>query len=1330
MKTLLTYLIVVTLCLLSSSIQCKQTYSTFNVRHIGYAEGLSSLRVFSIVEDKNHAMWVTTKAGIDRYNGQSIKNYVLPGEFKYGDMAGRRLKLFYDSKERLWVYDNAGKIYLYSSEKDRFEQMYALSSHISGEIILNKLCVDAGGEIWLGLSQGLYRMDADGLVSLVVSGKYVNELLVEADRVYVGTATGLTVYDRMSSCVKEEWVKGTDVQTLFFEKGKTRLWMGTFNSGLFRLNIQTKKMTTVCESHSVLSNPIRAISDFNAESVLVGIDGGGVYAVAKKGISVTPLFTTGDDEDMCLKGNGIYAVTKDYQGNIWMGSYTGGVSVAIVQKYPIGVYTHEDRNLQSLMNNNVNGILENYNGDLWFATDRGISIQQESSQWKHILQSNVVVSLSKDKKGRVWAGTYGDGVYLMNEAGKVLSHFTKQDGILTTNYIFSIAVDSMQNVWIGGLDGDLISMKPHGERIATHDVNWIHSVQTVNSHEMAVATVDGFCLVDIQTGKVTRYATSSEFKSNNASAYIISMLFNGDGTVWLGTEDGGLSLYNMHKRSVRSFTTQEGMPSNDVYSIHKDAYGRIWASTGKGLALLENEQVSDLSFLQEINREYNKSSFTRLSDGQYAFGSTSGAVCLYPHLVTGFDYQAPLRFSGFAIDNIDEKERKEMTPLIYQMLLNREMELAYSQNSFTIDFESINYQFQQDIVYQYILDGYEKTWSTASFKGNVKYSKVSPGSYLLKVRSLRKSNSEVIDEQVLPIRIFEPWWNSSYAWVTYLCLLGGIFHFVLRYNRNRMQKQYDEDKIRFFIDTAHDIRTPVTLIMAPLEDLVKEELTPDARYCLNLARTNTQKLHDLVSQLLDFERLDQGKYTIQWTPLSLNELLSKEVAEFQSYAQKKELDVNLVLPEEDVCVLADRKLMEMIFDNLLSNACKYTPMGGKISIQLSFIKKKAFIRVEDTGIGIPHQEQKYLFTSVYRAENVRKLNADGSGFGLLQVYRLMKMLHGQISFRSVENVGTTFSLVFNLTDRHPSAEADEAVKDSVAQGRVESDSAVIVSEEGRTYVEEVEHSQETLLIVEDNDALRHYLQMVFRHSYRVIEAATGEEALACLKKEYPDIIVSDVMMPGIQGDELCERVKAHPETAGIPFVLLTAKTTHDAMADGLRKGADDYIPKPFHTDILQLKVRGLLANRERQRQWLMRHALLQVGQQSAEDAFVVGEEAKRIDETVQPTELSESDKTFVEQATQLVLTNISNQDFSINELCQEMAMSRTLFYGRLKSLTGKAPQEFIRLIRLQKAAELLMAGKSVTDVSVETGFVNTKYFSILFKKQFGVQPSKYANKEV
>ena len=1330
MKALFTYLIIVTLCLLSSSIQCKQTYSTFSVRHIGYADGLSSLRVFSIVEDKNHAMWVATKAGIDRYNGQSIKSYVLPGEFKYGDMAGRRLKLFYDSKERLWVYDNAGKIYLYSSEKDRFEQMYALSSHISGEIILNKLCVDAGGEIWLGLSQGLYRMGADGFVSLVVPGKYVNELLVEADRVYVGTATGLTVYDRMSSSVKEEWVKGSDIQTLFFEKGKNRLWMGTFNSGLLRLNIQTKKMTTICESNSAFSNPIRAISDFNAESVLVGIDGGGVYAVAKKGISVTPLFITGDNENRCLKGNGIYAVTKDFQGNIWMGSYTGGVSVAIVQKYPIGVYTHEDRNPHSLMNNNVNGILENYNGDLWFATDQGISIQQDSSKWKHVLQSNVVVSLSKDKKGQVWAGTYGGGVYLLDEAGKVLSHFTKQDGILTTNYIFSIAVDSMQNVWIGGLDGDLISMKPHGERIASYDVNWIHSVQTVNSHEMAVATVDGFCLVDIQTGKVTRYATSSEFKSNNASAYIISMLFNGDGTVWLGTEDGGLSLYNMHKRSVRSFTTQEGMPSNDVYSIHKDVYGRIWASTGKGLALLENEQVSDLSFLQEINREYNKSSFTRLSDGQYAFGSTSGAVCLYPHLVTRADYQAPLRFSGFTIDNIGEKERKEMTPLICQMLLNREMELDYSQNSFTIDFESINYQFQQDIVYQYMLDGYEKTWSSASFKGSVKYSKVSPGSYLLKVRSLRKSNSEIIDEQILPIRIFQPWWNSGYAWVTYLCLLGGIFYFILRYNSNRMQKQYDEDKIRFFIDTAHDIRTPVTLIMSPLEDLTKEELTPDARYYLNLARTNTQKLHDLVGQLLEFERLDQGKYTVQWTPLSLNELLGKEVAEFQSYAKKKELDVNLVLPKEDVCVLADRKLMEMILDNLLSNACKYTPRGGKVSIQLSFTKKKACIQVEDTGIGIPHQEQKHLFTSVYRAENARKSNADGSGFGLLQVYRLIKMLHGQISFRSVENVGTAFSLVFNLTDRHPEAAADEAVKEPIAQGKIESYTDVALPEGVENDAEVAEHPQETLLIVEDNDALRHYLQMIFRHSYRVIEAATGEEALACLEKEYPDIIVSDVMMPGIQGDELCERVKANPETASIPFVLLTAKTTHDAMADGLRKGADDYIPKPFHTDILQLKVRGLLANRERQRQWLMRHALLQVGQQPAEDVAVAVEEAKRIDETVQPAELSESDKIFVEQATQVVLNNISNQEFTINELCQEMAMSRTLFYGRLKSLTGKAPQEFIRLIRLQKAAELLMAGKSVADVSVETGFVNTKYFSILFKKQFGVQPSKYANTEV
>lgn len=417
--------------------------------------------------------------------------------------------------------------------------------------------------------------------------------------------------------------------------------------------------------------------------------------------------------------------------------------------------------------------------------------------------------------------------------------------------------------------------------------------------------------------------------------------------------------------------------------------------------------------------------------------------------------------------------------------------------------------------------------------------------------------------------------------------------------------------------------------------------------------------------------------------------------------------------------------MEMLLDNLLSNACKYTPSHGNIEISLRYNKQKVIIEVKDNGIGIPSKARKHLFNSVYRAENARESHESGTGFGLLQVQRIVKMLHGKVSYESEVNKGTTFSVT--LQKAHNTAAVSQTLQATshLSSPSQQNENSTYSSPE-KEEVEEKLEGKDTLLIVEDHEELRYYLRKTFEHYYRVIDVANGKEALDYLSNEYPDLILSDVMMPGIQGDELCQMVKENPDTAGIPFILLTAKTNYDAVVEGLKKGADDYIPKPFSTEILKLKVRGFIENRNRQRDFFMRQALKEVENGRNNTTSTPDQPAQQSDDTIdnQPA-LSESDHAFVIRATQLVIENISNAEFNINSLCQEMAMSRTLFYSRLKSLTGKAPQEFIRIIRLQQAAELLKQGKNVTEVATDTGFINVKYFSMLFKKQFGIQPSKY-----
>ena len=1311
----------------------------FETQHLSTSHGLSSQRVFSIVEDKFGAIWISTKDGVDRYNGNIIKNYKLTGQFYHGDMAGRILRLFYSEKDGLWVYDQTGKIFKYSEKNDAFILILALDHLIQEPVTLNKFYIDNQGNYWFGTQSGAYKIDHNNELICVLSNKYVTDIISINNCNIIATSQG--VYLLSSDYMNGIQVLNPDmyVQTLYHDDEKNELWIGTFNEGLRAFNMNDKSWISIKQNEENL-NPIRSITSYDDQTLLVGIDGGGVYSVNKDNYKSSLLMGIADNiRHTRLQGNGVYTVIKDTQGNIWVGSYTGGVSVAILLHTPTTILVHETGNANSLIDNNINGVEENIDGSIWFSTDSGISIcSMKTGKWMHLLKGIVITGLCKGEKGTMWASTYGNGVYHLNKHGEIIAHMSTKTKDLTTNYILSIHFEDDGSLWVGGLGGKLVLINEKKKRKQLYDIDWVQSIQSVNNDTLAVATVQGFYLINKLNDSISHHATSIHYRDMNASSYIISMLFNDDNTVWLGTEGGGLCLYDFLNGQVKTIlTVQDGLPSNDIYSVQYDCKNRIWVSTGKGLAMVNNFHVSKFNYLGGVDKAFNKSSFCKLSNDYVVYGSTSGAVLLNTDTLGSNEYKAPIRFTDLIVKNLSAEQIDNIYPNLYDMLIDGDVKLKYDYNSFSVNYESINYCYRRDIVYQHILEGYDRSWSEPTSQGIAQYTNVTPGSYKLKIRSLRHSDGKIVSECNLLINIAQPWWNSYYAWVIYFLLLIGVFYFILRYKNNQMQKKYDEEKLEYFINTAHDIRTPVTLVMAPLEDLSKDaSLSPNAIRLLELAQNNTHKLYSLITRLLEFEKIESYQEQLKLTPQCLNEILSREVISFKPYCEQKQQNLELRLPNESIYINADSYMLEMLLDNLISNACKYTPQNGDIVIRLLANKKTVIIEVEDNGIGIPNNARRYLLKNVYRASNATSSESMGNGFGLLQVQRIVAALHGKISYQSEEGKGTTFKVVLNRIYKTIDI---ETLSEDIRDKKYESNSRVINTIEQRTedsYAVDCE-DRETLLIVEDNDSLRNYLCNIFEKDYRVIDKPDGQAALNYLSEEYPDLILSDVMMPGIQGDELCHRIKLNPDTEGIPFILLTAKVNHDAVVVGLKNGADDYIPKPFSTEILKLKVQGLLENRKRLRNYLMRQSLQQVQNAKQKtmttgllEGFAASVHAPKesCNEKQAKVEISQYDCLFVKQVTQIIIDNIDNNDFTINILCQNMAMSRTLFFSRLKSLTGKAPQDFIRMIRLQKAVELLKEGMTVSEVACETGFVNTKYFSTLFKKEFGVQPSKYIQK--
>ena len=1063
---------------------------------------------------------------------------------------------------------------------------------------------------------------------------------------------------------------------------------------------------------------ITRIKPLNNKELLVATDGAGVYKININSYLTTPYIVADYNQYNEMNGNNISDFYVDDEQRIWLANYPIGITVRNNRHSSYNWIKHSIGNKQSLINDQVNSIIEDSERDLWYATNNGISYyNSETGVWHSFMSSfeknggnknHIFVTLCEVEPGIIWAAGYSSGIYQINKRTLSVEYITPSSlygvNIRPDKYIRSIIKTADGDIWSGGYY-NLKRIDFHKKTLRLYPkLNSITSIMEKDSKQMWIGTATGLYLLEKESGKYQRIELPVE------SMYIYSLYQARNGLLYIGTSGSGLLIYDPEKRTFTHYhRDNSALISNNIYTILSDTDDDIIMSTENGLSSYYPAEKLFHNWTKDqglMASHFNAASGTLRKNGNFIFGSSDGAIEFNKEMKIPRKYSSKMVLSDLTIFYQTVYPGDENSPLSTDIDDTKELELSYSQNIFSLKVSSINYDYPSNILYSWKLEGFYDQWSRPGNENIIRFTNLSPGEYTLHIRAVSNEDKRIVlEERTMKISIAQPIWLSFWAMLVYAIVLAVIAIITLRIIILRKQRKVSDEKIHFFINTAHDIRTPLTLIKAPLEEIrEREALTKDGISNMNTALRNVNALLRLTTNLINFERADVYSSELYISEYELNTYLTETFNAFRPYASVKHINFTYESNFRYLNVWIDKEKMDSILKNIISNALKYTPENGSVHIYASETNDSWNVEVNDTGIGIPANEQKKLFKIHFRGSNAINSKVTGSGIGLMLVWKLVHLHKGKINLSSVEHQGSSIKVSFPKDSKHFHKAHLATRTRELSTEQVPHVSPAEIYEKAKK-----QHDQnlQRLLIVEDNDELRNYLTHTLSDNYTVQTCSNGKEALTIVKEYMPELIISDIMMPEMRGDELCAAIKNDIETSHIPIILLTALNDEKNILEGLKIGADEYIVKPFNIGILKATIANLLTNR----------ALLKSKYANLE----VSEE-----EEVSPNCATDLDWKFIATVKKSVEENIDNPAFNVDVLCNLLNMSRTSFYNKLKALTDQAPADYIRLIRLKRAAALLKTGQhSVTEISELTGFNDVKYFREVFKKHFKVSPSKY-----
>lgn len=1295
MNRILKLILLLSVCSIAASPVKGAANDEIKFTHIGIEQGLSHSTINGITQSSDGFLWVATSEGLDRFDGYGFKIY-RPDSLDY-----EIRDVIADQNGDIWT-TTLSSIFKYSKNKDSFEEF-----KIDNVTEINKLFV-INDKLYVTTSNGLYIFNPEtGVFEIdnLLKGIECHSLASMDEKLYLGTwGNGVYIADGN----KVNAIPGTNghrINTIL--PVNDEVFIGTEGNGLFLYRPSDKSLTSLLKGMN--SNFIRALMVDEKGRIWVGTFMG-LY-ILDRDRNMVRHFNSSSEEG-ALSHNSVRRFYADNQGGVWLGTFFGGLNYY----HPLqNQFSNIRKSSESeSLNDNVAGVIkERKNGELWIATNMGgVNIYDPSTgQFRHInsaqgIGSNDVKAIffdEADKKAYIGSNN-GPLVTLDIDTRKLLA---RNDNIRDVYDI--LQSKKKDHLWIASVNGlylydtknDEIKEKylPDGKEAS-------RELMRSRDGKLWVASEYGLTVYNENNGELDLDQTVPKLKTN------ISQIFqsNINDDIWLATYTG-LYRWKDGADKFMKFGTEEGLPGNIVYGVGEDANGNIWLSTNHGLANFHPEKGIVNTFTSKDGiqgNQFNPKSVLMSSNGRMYFGGTNGITYFNPSTFEKNTYSPTPYLSELRLFNQLVKPGDKTGLLSRDINETPRITFNSDQTSFSLYFGVTNFSALSHNTFKYMLDGLDKQWTIAP-EGvrSVVYSNLPPGNYTFKLMSANNDGVWSEHEKTLNIIILAPWykrWWANLLWVA--LVISGVF-FGTRYYSMRIDKkkketairELDKMKLSFFVNMSHELRTPLTLMLLPITELIEKGADPVTMKKYSLIRNNTNRIKNIVDQILEYQKVEMGILKLKVKPTDINSLMEGILEPYRIYAEKKRIKLlfNSEIPRKDLYV--DPNYIDHIVTNIVANAFKYTSPDGSVTVEVSEKNDRLVIRVSDTGCGISHDKQRMIFNPFYQVNDL----AEGYGIGLALVKRLVDSHHGKISVVSEPGHGSTFEISLPVKSVAYSDDEKGMTNAPEEDQLMVTETLIPVSDSEEELQLEDTDGKKTILIADDNPEILKYISESFSEDFNVITALNGAKAIDVLSTSNIDLVITDVMMPDVDGVQLCRAIKRNLRTSHIPVIMLSGKGDIADKLAGVNVGADDYVEKPFSMKLLLGKVKNLLRTRDS----IIRHYVNSKSE-------------------IDPVSLTQTplDEQFLKKAIQVMEKNLDNSEFSTDEFAREMCMSRSNLHLKMKAITGEATNDFIRRTRMTKAAELLKSNKyTVAEVSYMVGYKTPSYFATAFKSFFGHSPS-------